>query len=64
MQCARCQAENVGGTRFCEDCGARLELACPSCSQPVNAGKEFCRSCGTALTAEPVRFASNSACGW
>jgi class 3 adenylate cyclase len=61
MKCPRCQAENVGGARFCEDCGARLALACPSCGQPVTAAKKFCRSCGAALTAEPVRFASPDA---
>jgi hypothetical protein len=26
---SRCQAENDAGARFCEDCGARLETACP-----------------------------------
>jgi hypothetical protein len=56
MKCPRCQADNIDGARFCEDCGARLELACPSRGQPVSAGKKFCRSCGAALTVEPVRF--------
>ncbi len=59
MKCLRCQAENDAGARFCEDCGARLEAACPSCGTPVMPGKKFCRSCGTALTTEPAgRFAS------
>src|SRR4029453_9823665 len=50
---------NDAGARFCEDCGARLEAACPSCGTPVTPGKKFCRSCGAALTAEPAgRFAS------
>ena len=26
------------GARFCEDCGARLEAACPSCGTPVTPG--------------------------
>jgi len=60
MKCPRCQAENDdAGARFCEDCGARLEAACPSCGTPVTPGKKFCRSCGAALTTEPAgRFAS------
>jgi class 3 adenylate cyclase len=59
MKCAQCQAENDAGARFCEDCGARLEAACPSCGAPVTSGKKFCRSCGAALTPEPAsRFAS------
>jgi class 3 adenylate cyclase len=54
-----CQAENNAGARFCEDCGARLEAACPSCGTAVTPGKKFCRSCGAALTTEPAgRFAS------
>jgi predicted amidophosphoribosyltransferase len=35
MKCPRCQAQNDDDARFCEDCGAPLELACPSCGQPV-----------------------------
>ena len=31
MPCARCQAENRAGRRFCAECGAPLALACPSC---------------------------------
>jgi class 3 adenylate cyclase/tetratricopeptide (TPR) repeat protein len=51
--------ENDAGARFCEDCGARLEAACPSCGTPVTPGKKFCRSCGAALRTEPGgRFAS------
>jgi class 3 adenylate cyclase len=59
LKCPRCQAENDAGTRFCEECGARLEAACPSCGTAVTPGKKFCRSCGGALTTEPVgRFAN------
>jgi class 3 adenylate cyclase/tetratricopeptide (TPR) repeat protein len=59
MKCSRCQADNDAGARFCEDCGARLETACPSCGTPATPGKKFCRSCGAALTTEPAgRFAS------
>ena len=59
MKCPRCQAENDAGSRFCEDCGARLEAACPSCGTPVTPGKKFCRSCGAAFTTELAgRFAN------
>jgi class 3 adenylate cyclase/tetratricopeptide (TPR) repeat protein len=51
MKCPRCSAPNQQDARFCEDCGARLELSCPSCGQPVTPGKKFCRSCGAAVSA-------------
>jgi hypothetical protein len=34
MQCPRCQAKHGGDARFCEDCGARLEFACPRWADP------------------------------
>ena len=49
MKCPRCQTDNVVDARFCEDCGARLTLACLQCGAEVSPGKRFCRSCGTAL---------------
>ena len=33
MKCPRCQAENVDGARYCEDCGARVEITCAACAQ-------------------------------
>ncbi len=30
MQCPRCQQENPPGARFCNSCGAGLELTCPA----------------------------------
>ncbi|OGL03893.1 MAG: hypothetical protein A3E31_03675 [Candidatus Rokubacteria bacterium RIFCSPHIGHO2_12_FULL_73_22] len=35
--------------RFCEECGARLEAACPACGAPVPAGRKFCGACGAPL---------------
>ena len=57
MQCPRCQAENDDAARFCEDCGAKLEVRCPSCGAAVTPGKRFCRACGAALPGEPARVA-------
>ncbi|MGH7333973.1 MAG: double zinc ribbon domain-containing protein [Candidatus Rokuibacteriota bacterium] len=31
VPCPRCQHENLAGAKFCNGCGARLELACPAC---------------------------------
>ncbi len=54
MSCPRCQSQNREGARFCEDCGARLELACSNCGEPLTPGKKFCASCGAAVTPSPA----------
>ena len=49
MQCSTCKAANRDGIQFCEECGARLSLPCPSCGSQVPTGKKFCGICGAAL---------------
>ena len=46
MKCPKCQSENREGVKFCEDCGARMEIKCPSCSASIPMGKRFCGECG------------------
>jgi len=46
MKCSNCQSENRKGVKFCEECGAKLELQCPRCSEIIPAGKKFCGECG------------------
>ena len=59
MKCLRCQAENDYRLKFCEDCGAPLTRACPSCGAQVRADKNFCGECGSSLNASPTpRFTS------
>ena len=59
MNCHKCRAENDEAAHFCEECGARLEIACSNCGQPLTPGKKFCRSCGTpAASAEVFGSAS------
>jgi hypothetical protein len=53
MQCARCEQENPPGARFCNSCGAGLELACSSCGHSNPAGSRFCNHCGASLGATP-----------
>ena len=65
MRCTACQVENRAGVRFCEECGTRLEAACPACGAPVPADKKFCGACGAPLAAgaapAPGRFAGPQA---
>ncbi len=49
MKCPRCQEENPAGAKFCNGCGARLELVCQACSQTNPAGSRFCNGCGKPL---------------
>ena len=49
MKCSRCQADNRAGVKFCENCGAGLDLACPRCGSVVPQDKRFCGACGATL---------------
>jgi class 3 adenylate cyclase/tetratricopeptide (TPR) repeat protein len=46
MICAQCQSENSFAAIFCDQCGARLETACPKCGETNRQGAKFCRNCG------------------
>ena len=54
MQCSRCPQENPPGARFCNSCGAGLELTCPSCHHSNPTGSQFCNRCGASLGATPT----------
>ena len=51
MACPTCGAPTLPDSRFCTECGARLDATCPACATPNPPGAKFCRSCGTALAA-------------
>ncbi len=55
MKCARCQAENRDGARFCRECGATFAVVCSGCGAQVETGSKFCDSCGAPVGATPVR---------
>src|SRR2546427_8326687 len=46
MRCPACRTENRPGVRFCEECGATLDVVCPACGAGVPTGKKFCGACG------------------
>ena len=56
MRCPQCQQDNPAGARFCNGCGARVELACPACNHVNAPGSRFCNSCGT-KPGDPARAA-------
>jgi len=50
MKCPKCQTENREGVKFCEQCGAKMELECPKCRGKIPLGTKFCGECGHNLT--------------
>jgi class 3 adenylate cyclase/tetratricopeptide (TPR) repeat protein len=58
MDCPQCQHANPAGARFCNACGAKLEVICPACSQVNQPGSRFCNACGHSLVQPPAPAAS------
>jgi len=52
--CPQCRFDNRASIGFCEECGAKLDVACPSCGAAVPPGRKFCGTCGKPLTAHPA----------
>jgi class 3 adenylate cyclase/tetratricopeptide (TPR) repeat protein len=50
MKCSNCEFDNREGVKFCEECGAKMELQCPSCGARIPPGRKFCGDCGCNLT--------------
>src|SRR5262249_58214712 len=74
MECPQCRHANPSGTKFCGECGTRLQSLCPACQTPNPPTNKFCSECGQQLAgaapappapaavtppaAAPARFAS------
>src|SRR5262249_53844568 len=74
MECPQCRHANPSGTKFCGECGTRLQSLCPACQTPNPPTNKFCSECGQRLAgaapappatagvtppaAAPARFAS------
>ena len=60
VYCAHCGTQNRDGSKFCNNCGARLSpesgLRCPMCSTPNPVESVFCVNCGARLV--PLTAAS------
>ncbi len=51
VKCPKCGAANVGPSKFCNECGAKLEVAgqtvpCVKCGSQLKEGAKFCNECG------------------
>ncbi len=54
MNCPSCQAIIKKGSKFCPECGTKIEVSnkkkfCPDCGKPVDEGIKFCPECGAKL---------------
>jgi hypothetical protein len=48
--CPSCGAQNTAGAKFCELCGAKMEVEerkCKNCGEGLRSGAKFCPKCGT-----------------
>ena len=48
----QCQFENIAGAEFCNQCGIKLDLACPQCGYVNPDGSKFCNQCGQGLSSD------------
>lgn len=55
--CPACKTQCAAGSKFCNNCGAKLENKCPQCGAEIPPGSRFCGACGTPLSPQgaPVR---------
>jgi hypothetical protein len=49
MKSPSCQREIRESTKFCEQCGAKLEQECPKCKAKMPLASKFCGQCGQDL---------------
>ena len=49
MKCSKCQFDNPQDSKFCLECGQKLELGCPECGKALPIGAKFCNECGCNL---------------
>jgi class 3 adenylate cyclase len=53
MKCPKCQFENEEGSKFCLECGERLEVKCAQCGKTLPLSAKFCNECGQRLGEVP-----------
>ncbi|MDX1413344.1 MAG: adenylate/guanylate cyclase domain-containing protein, partial [Candidatus Promineifilaceae bacterium] len=57
INCPNCQHENANDARFCNNCGAALELTCANCGRKNPPASNFCNECGHELAGEQHKSA-------
>lgn len=49
IHCSNCGGENLGQSKFCNQCGSLLMFKCGNCSAENPGDAKFCRECGVEL---------------
>ena len=49
MKCPDCQTVLPDGSKFCNECGKKLEVVCPECGKANPLASKFCLECGHSL---------------
>lgn len=52
MKCAQCGFDNSSSSKFCSNCGEKLEANCKACGAVVQANSKFCAECGARILEE------------
>jgi class 3 adenylate cyclase/tetratricopeptide (TPR) repeat protein len=53
INCPNCGTENRDGSKFCNECGSRLDLQCADCGKVNPPRSKFCSECGGRLRPSP-----------
>jgi class 3 adenylate cyclase/tetratricopeptide (TPR) repeat protein len=61
MQCPQCRHTNPSGTKFCGECGTRLQAVCAACQASNPPTNKFCSDCGQRLSEAAAAPAPTSA---
>jgi class 3 adenylate cyclase/tetratricopeptide (TPR) repeat protein len=60
MKCPHCHTELPEGSKFCNECGQKLEVGCPECGKANPPASKFCLECGhdmrKPVEAEPIDY--------
>lgn len=49
LRCPICRFENPDDSKFCVECGEKIELHCPGCGKALPLEAKFCNGCGCRL---------------
>lgn len=63
MKCSVCGYENPDGSKFCSECGAKIEYRCPHCGEIINNKSKFCPNCGNRFDSVATSEKSGMAIG-